>query len=273
MMEQYSVLMSVYEKENPEFIKQSIDSMLFQTVLPADFVIVCDGPLTSEIYSLIDSYTEKYPDLFSIIKLKQNVGIGGAANEGIKHCKFDIIAKMDSDDIAVPTRCETQIQIMSENDVDIIGGWISEFYDSTENSHSIRRVPESHEDIFKYAKRRMPFNNQTVMYKKAAVNKAGGYDPKRRRCEDYDLYFRMLESGAISYNTQQVLVHYRLTPDAFRRRGTWQNFKGFTSVHWKMLRRGFCSISDFFIPFFAQLFLMILPGKLKDKFYTKLLRK
>ena len=272
-MESYSVLMSVYYKEKPRFLKESIDSMLEQTVLTNDFVLVCDGPLTPELDAVIAEYEQNYPNLFQIIRLEKNLGIGGAANVGISYCKNNLVAKMDSDDIALANRCEMQLTYFEKNpELDIVGSHIIEFKNSIENEISRRKVPLKQSEILKYAKRRMPFNNQTIMYKKSAVEAVGGYS-SLKRCEDYELYSRMLMHGCKAENVDDYLVYYRLTDDAYARRGTWQNLKGFVLVRWKIHKMGLSSFSDFLIPTCGQLILTVLPVRLKEKMYEKLLRK
>lgn len=271
-MENYSVLMSVYYKEKPEFLRESIQSMLNQTVPTNDFVIVCDGPLTPELDTVLKQFNQDNPDLFQIIRLPKNVGIGAAANTGLKYCKNNLIAKMDSDDISRETRCEKQLEIFSEfPNLDILGGQLSEFEDSTDQIFAIRKVPLNQDEILIFAKRRMPFNNQTVMYKKKKVLEIGGYSPLRR-CEDYDLFVRMLQGGCIAKNLPDVLVDYRLNKNAIQRRGMMKNFQGFVQVRWRMYMRGFSGLMDLILPCLGQLFISIVPNKLKIEFYKRCLR-
>lgn len=271
-MENYSVLMSVYYKEKAEFLRASIKSMLDQTVPPDDFVIVCDGSLTAELDKTINEFCSQKPTLFQIVRSEKNVGIGAAANLGLKYCKNDLVAKMDSDDISRPDRCERQLKVFRQiPELAIVGGQLSEFEDTPEHVVAIRKVPLNHEDILTFSKRRMPFNNQTVMYRKQAVFEAGGYSPLKR-CEDYDLYVRMLRKGYFVNNLPQVLVDYRLNKEALQRRGMMTNFKAFTIVRWRMYRSGFSSLIDFLIPCLAQLFISLSPYKLKAAFYKRWLR-
>ena len=132
MMQNYSVLMSVYFKEKPEYLRQAIESMLCQTVQTDDFVLVCDGPLTADLNEVIAEYKDN--PIFHLVRLKENVGIGLAANIGIEHCKNELIAKMDSDDIAVAQRCEWQLHEFKMNpELAVLGGQLYEFVDSIDN--------------------------------------------------------------------------------------------------------------------------------------------
>ncbi len=269
----YSVLMSVYYKEKPDYLIQSIESMLNQTKVTNEFVIVCDGPLTKELDNVIEDYISRHPNLFKIIRLKENVGIGKAANIGLKKCTNNLVAKMDSDDISRLDRCEKQVNcFINDNDLAIVGGHISEFIGDVSDSFSVRKVPIEYNQILKYAKRRMPFNNQTVMYKKNAVLDVGGYS-NLTRCEDYELYTRMLRNNYKAINLDNVLVDYRLNDDAIKRRGTILQLKSFTKVRWILYKNNFSNFIDFLIPVSAQIVITVVPNRLRKIIYKKLIRK
>ena len=130
----YSVLMSVYYKEKPEWLDYSIKSIINQTVLCDEFVIVEDGPLTEELQSIIDKYKNDYPKIFNIVKLEKNRGLGLALQEGIKTCKNEYIARMDSDDYSIPERCEKILKVfMNNSDYDCVGSFEAEFEDNINN--------------------------------------------------------------------------------------------------------------------------------------------
>lgn len=268
-MADYSVLMSVYDKEQPEYLQASIQSMLDQTIPPDDFVIVCDGPLNDELDAVLQSYAERFPCI-NIVRLEQNVGIGAAANIGLAHVKHELVAKMDSDDISVAQRCEKELNAFTSNEqLALIGSYLSEFEDDPSNIVSIRKVPCDHAEIKHYARRRSPFNNQTVMYKKSVVLSCGGYSDLKR-AEDYDLFVRILAGGHLTRNLPEALVLYRLAEDAIKRRCTFEHLKGFIKVRWRIYRMRYSNLLDFIIPTLAQLVLMILPRALQKKIYNKL---
>lgn len=126
MEREYSVLMSVYFKEKPEFLKRSIDSMMSQSIAPSEIVIVKDGKLTDELDCLIEQYNNKFPNIFNIVELEKNIGLGLALAEGIKHCKHELIARMDSDDISCKFRCEMQLkEFEKDKDLDVCGDTLS----------------------------------------------------------------------------------------------------------------------------------------------------
>lgn len=246
--------------------------MLDQTIPCDDFVLVCDGPLTPELDAVIEHFDGENPSLFNVIRLEKNVGIGASANAGLMQCKNDLVAKMDSDDIARVQRCEKQLEAFRKNpQLSIVSGQLVEFIRDTSNIVGERSVPLEHDDILKFAKHRSPFNNQTVMYRKQAIDAVDGYSPLRR-CEDYDLYARMLHKGFLSMNIPDILVDYRLSDDTYKRRGAWTNFKDFYHVHLKLYRSGFSGLADFILPYCGQLILSLMPRSLKNFLYTRMLR-
>ena len=267
----YSVLMSVYKGEKPEFLRECIESMLGQTFITNDFVLVCDGPLTKELDNVIDEFEEKY-DFFRPLRLPENMGVGSCANAGLEVCRNEYIVKMDSDDIAVPERCEFSLYIMAKHPgIDMLGAYISEFDSDTGEEIAVRKTPSGNVAIRKYARRRNPFNNPTLVYKKSWVEKIGGYSTVRR-CEDYDFVVRMLAAGAVGRNIPKVLVRYRVNGGNYDRRRNWANTRSFIAVRWKIYRSGFSRFSDFLVTTAAQLVMFLMPSSLTGRFYKKLLR-
>lgn len=273
MLENYSILMSVYKKEKPDFFKKAIRSMLDQTVLTDDFVIVCDGPLTEELDGIIEKYVNENPGIFQIVRLPENKGIGAAAQIGLTHCKNELVAKMDGDDIAAPERCKLQLECFKNNpEISVLGGYIAEFNNSIDELLNQRVVPLTHEKICKYAKRRQPFNNQTVMFRKSAVEAVGGYKPLRRG-EDYDLYTRLLNAGYKGKNLPQILTYMRVGGGVHGRRASWVTYRTFVVTRWNAYRIGFASLWDFLVCVGVQTVYFVSPSKLQQAFYRRCLRK
>lgn len=269
----YSVLMSVYRRENPEHFEAALESMLAQTVATDDFVVVCDGPLTPELDAVLEKYQHSYPDLFQIIRLETNVGIGEASNTGLRYCKNDLVAKMDADDIAVPTRCEVQLARFAQcPELTVLGGYIAEFDADPNSPISIRAVPLSDEKIRKFARRRQPFNNMTVMYRREAVVKVGGYR-SLRRSEDYDLFIRLLHGGYYCENVEQVLVLARVDADAFARRASFGTLKGCAKSRWDSYKLGYGSLLDVCVCVCGELVILVSPPSLRKFLYRRFLRK
>ena len=264
-MQNYSVLMSVYYKEKAEYLELAIESMLNQTVPPEQFVIVEDGKLTKELETVIIKYENDNPNLFTIVRLEENRGLGLALDEGMKWCRNELIARMDSDDISMPKRCEKELAIFERYpELDIISGAINEFKEHIDNVVSIRRVPENEEVIRKQMRRRSAFNHPAVMYKKTAVIRVGGYGDSARK-EDHDLFSRMVFEGCKAYNLQEPILYYRINEDNMKRRKSWKNISSYIEIMWTNLCRGYCGCADFLFVIAAQIFYLIVPACVLEK--------
>lgn len=272
MTKSYSVLMSVYNKEKPEYLREAIDSVLNQTVKTDDFVIVCDGPLNEDLDQVIADYVIAYPGLFNIFRLYQNMGLAKALNNGILQCKNDIIMRMDSDDISRSDRAKIQLQAMKENSADIVGSNIVEFVGNIENISASRCVPEYNDDILRFAKKRSPFNHPSVIYKKEAVMKSGYYEDYRF-FEDYNLWTTMLSNGLKGYNVQKNLVYMRAGLDMYKRRGGLLYVKYIFTFNKRLHKLGFTSWIEYVISSVLRAIISLVPNGVRKAVYTKLLRK
>lgn len=275
-MEDYtkvSVLMSVYKKEQPEYLAGCLDSMLQQTYMPSEIVLVKDGPLTPELEEVIDRYTQKDPGLYQIVPLEQNVGLGKALAIGVEAASHDWIARMDTDDIATTDRLEKQMGfIQAHPETDIIGSDILEFEGSLDNILAKREVPHTHAEILQFAKRRNPFNHMTVLYRKEAVLAAGNYQPLNGY-EDYYLWVRMLKQGAQAQNLPEILVYARGGEGMYERRGGWKYFKDGLHAQRKIYAVGLAGPKDFAIRMAGQAVVNLVPNKARGFLYKRILRK
>lgn len=221
LWDKFTVLLSIYHKEEPSYLLQSLDSIFNQTVQPDEVVLVKDGPLTPELDAIIEDYCKKKSSL-KVISLTQNLGLGKALNEGLKHCSHELVMRMDTDDIAKEYRFERQLEVFYRYpEVDVVSAWVDEFEGDISNVISVRKLPERHANIYGYAKRRSPVNHPSVAFKKSAVLAVGSYK-HFPLFEDYYLWVRMLANGAKFYNIQESLVYFRISPDMFKRRGGWK---------------------------------------------------
>jgi len=272
MVMEFSVLMSVYYKEKPEYLRQALESVLSQTCLPSQLILVKDGPLTPQLDAVIEEFSAGSP-LFKIIALEKNSGLGTALAKGVEASDYSLIARMDADDIALPHRFAEQIKLFQQNpDLSICGAQISEFDGDVTNILSKRVVPLTHEEILAYARRRNPFNHMTVMYKKEAVLRVGNY----QHCpdfEDYYLWSRMLAQGAIAANHPDVLVYARTGTAMFRRRGGMRYCKNALSFRRLQRKTGLTSLFDQWYASCAHIAVSLMPGSLRGRVYKKLLRK
>lgn len=272
-MMKYSVLMSVYDKENPEFLRLSLDSMFSQTVQTDDFVLVCDGPLTESLDAVVAEFSAKYGSVLNVVRLERNVGLTGALNEGLECCKNELIARMDSDDYAVPNRCELQLKAFAEDpELVIVGGFISEFEGTPSNVVSVKTMPCTHSEILRYAKKRSPFNHPTVMYRKSSVLSLGGY-PNLPLHEDYALWVHMLMAGSKGYNIPEVLCSMRVDSGLYARRGGLRYCKTVVAFRRYMLKNKFCNLGEFLLSAGAVAFACLLPVWLRKILYRLFLRR
>lgn len=272
-MEKYSVLMSVYSKEKPEYLRASIESMLSQTAAPDQFVLVKDGPLTAELDQVIDKFVQDNQGLFTIVELKENRGLGIALDEGMKYCKNELVARMDSDDISLPDRCEKQLRVFDENPaLSIISGNIGEFEDSPKHIVSYRVVPEHNDAIKKRMRTRSAFNHPAVMYKKSEVIRCGGYGTLRRK-QDHVLFSHMVNNGCEAKNIQDVILLFRANKDSVMRKKSLDNCIGYIEAQICIFKSGECSVLDMIYVDLVQIAFLILPYKLTNKVIKTLCRK
>lgn len=268
----YSIVMAVYKKDRPEWFKQAIESLRNQTVVSDDIVIVVDGPLTPQLDAVLCQYENEKS--ISLIRLRQNQGLGNALNVGIEQAKNELIARMDSDDVAVLNRFELQIAEFDKNpELDILGGQIAEFIDNPDEIVTHRKVPTTHLEIKNFARRRSPFNHPTVMYRKSTIQKLGCYDISAIRVEDYDLWLRALSQGAVCANLDVVLLNYRSTIDAMKRRKTLTSLKNHIKARARFYARRYISLSDFLYGTITQTALFIMPIRLANVVFNKVARK
>lgn len=268
----YSVLMAVYIKDNPDWFALAIDSMLKQTIVPNEVVIVEDGLITDELKEVIRERQVRYPNLIRSISLEHNKGLGEALRIGILQCKNEWIARMDADDYAYPQRCERQFWAAEHEGADIVGCDVNEFVGMPDCVVATRVFPEKHEEIYKFAKRRTPFAHPAVIFKRSQVLEAGNYQSAYLH-EDFDLFVRMLASGYRGYTVKKALVAVRVSNDFYMRRGGWVYLKALLLFNRKQYKNGWMSWTDFLIRSSANIVSCLVPNMLRDWIYRRLLRK
>lgn len=274
IIKNYSVLMSVYCREKPEWLDISINSMLCQTIRPEEFLIVKDGPLTHELDAIIANYVESNPGLFTVIAIEKNGGLGPALALGVTKCRNELIIRMDSDDYSVPTRCEKLLDTLELHpECDVIGSYEVEFEERIENAVSIHRVPVNSEEISSFMKKRCALLHPTVLYKQSSVKKAGNYK-SIKMYEDYELFMRMiLVCGMKAFNIPENLYYIRINNDFFERRGGWEYMNTAVKFKYAQLKKHNISKKDFIISAGGQAVVCLMPNVLRKWFYLKFLRK
>lgn len=271
-MTSYSMLMSIYKKENPTFLRQALDSMLAQTVPPTEIVMVKDGPLTTELESVLSEYNSQWPDLFKFVSYSENHGLGYALHKGVLSCSNEIVARMDTDDVARPDRMEKQLAAI-ESGLDMVGSDVVEFIDSPETPIASTNLPKGLDNILACSKRRNPFRHPPMTFKKSKVLEAGNYSSEYLYFEDWDLFNRMLASGCRADNLPEPLVAMRVSSDFYARRGGPSYLPHIWKFKFAQLRTGWFSPVDFIASFVPHAVVCVMPNGLRSLVYKRLLRK
>ncbi|WP_110954054.1 glycosyltransferase [Anaerosinus massiliensis] len=272
-MLKFSVLLSIYKKEEPMHFRLSLDSILNQTLLPAEIIVVKDGKLSANLDDICVEYNIKYTNLFKFVLLEKNQGLGKALQVGLQYCSYDIIARMDTDDIAKPDRFEKQIREFQKDDLLVIlGTTIEEFSTTPERIDSIRKVPLSNQEIRQYAKMRNPFNHMTVMFKKSAVLDVGNYQPFYL-CEDYYLWYRLLNKGYKAKNLSESLVYARVDKNMFQRRGGIKYFLQEVKLQNIFYRNHFINTFEYIRNIGIRMIARLIPNAIRGILYRKCMRK
>ena len=250
--------MSVYKNDKPKWFDIALNSIINQTVTPSEVVLVVDGEVSEEINQVIDKYNSNYKNLFKIIRFKNNKGLGIALKTAVENCSYELVARMDSDDISVKNRFEQQLKYYNDYpNLDIIGGDIAEFIDSETNVIAKRVVPESDSQIKEYMKCRCPLNHVTVMFRKSFVLEVGNYIDWFWN-EDYYLWIRMFLNNAVFANTGTVLVNVRVGDDMYARRGGIRYFFSEARLQKYMYKKGVIGFIRAFVNIAQRLILQVL---------------
>lgn len=274
-MKQFSIITSLYKNDKSEFVRVALDSMLVeQTIKPTEIVLVRDGQVSDELESLLNEYDSRYPEVFNIIRLEQNGGLGNALKLGVEAAKYDIIARMDSDDICMPNRFELQLEYLLEHpETDIVGGQMTEFIGSSDNIVGTRVVPCTNKEIYEYMKNRCALNHVTVMFRKEAVLKAGNYQDWFWN-EDYYLWIRMMIKNCQFANLPETLVNVRSGADQYARRGGRKYYESEKGIKKLQLENKMISNSEYYY-FVAQRYIIqiLMPNWLRGWVFRTFARK
>lgn len=271
----FSIITSVYKNDKPEFVRIALDSMLVnQTIKPSEIVLVRDGQVPEELESVLEQYESLYPQVFNIIRLNQNGGLGRALKLGVEKAKYDIIARMDSDDICLPNRFELQLRYLEQNqEIDLVGGQMTEFIGSSANIVGRREVPLDNSSIYDFMKNRCALNHVTVMFRKEAVLKAGNYQDWFWN-EDYYLWIRMMINHCKFANVPEVLVNVRSGTDQYARRGGRKYYESEKGIKKLQYDKKMISKSEYHF-FVAQRYIIqvLMPNWLRGWVFRTLARK
>lgn len=267
----YAVLMSCYAKDRPEWLSLALESMAAQTVPPAEVVLVFDGPLTEGLVAVVDAFDAAHPGLLVRVPLERNVGLGPALNAGLLRCSCDVVARMDADDFSRPSRLERQLAKLAEG-YDMVGCNATEFSGDVDSPNSERVMPETHNEIVRFAKRRAPFVHPAFVVRRSSLEAVGGYRSVPY-AEDFDLFIRLLKAGSRGYNLQEPLVAVRVDDDVYRRRGGLGYARDMLSFNALELREGWFSPAEFLVRSAANVGVALIPNGARDLVYKRLLRR
>lgn len=269
---QFSCLMSCYAKDDPSALRQCFESLVAQTRRADEVVFVKDGLLSPQLEGVVEEYSNRLP--FKIIALEENKGLGFALRRGVRECSYEVIARADADDICASNRFECQIyHFEQDSSLDVVGTWISEFEDDPRQIYAYRELPESHEEIFKYAKRRNPLNHMTVAFKKKSVIDAGNYDPHFKFAQDYLLWAKMLMKGYRFRNIPLYLVNARAGVKMLERRGGSNYFTYEIQLQKKFVEIGLISRFEMVTNLALRGFVRLVPNGIRGVIYKNVLRK
>lgn len=261
----FSVCTSIYKNDKPAYVKVALDSMFVnQSVKPNEIVLVQDGSVSDGLSTLLKDYEVKYPSVMHIIRLEKNGGLGNALRLGVENAKYDICARMDSDDICLPGRFEKQLAYLEAHpECDIVGGQMTEFIDSPDNIVGRREVPLSNDDIYDFMKSRCALNHVTVMFRKASVLKVGNYQDWFWN-EDYYLWVRMMMAKCQFANIPDVAVNVRSGADQYARRGGKKYFDSEIGIKKMMLKEGLITRSQFTLNYIERFIIqLLLPNSVR----------
>lgn len=266
-----SVLMSVYQKEKPEYFKAALESVINQTMQPDEILVIKDGPLTTELETVLEEVS-KHCSYLRTYQFEENVQLGRALRKGVELCENGLIARMDTDDIACPDRLQKQCDyMMAHEDVAVLGGYIEEFCDDQSFSN-VKTIPTGIEDIRSYARFRNPLNHMTVMFRKTAVLEVGNYR-HYPFLEDYDLWGRVLAADYEIDNLPEVLVRARVGNELYGRRGGFEYCKRYLGLRKEQHKLGLTNWMEWMIACGITIAVTIIPSGARKQVYQKILRK
>lgn len=267
-----SVLMSLYHKESPLYFRVALESILSQTILPDEIVIIIDGPISKELESVVAWISQQY-DNTKVFRFEENVQLGLALRKGVELCSYSLVARMDTDDIMRDDRIQKQVMYMDKHpEVSVCGSEIAEFSDENHMAYKVKHMPEDNVAICKYAKKRNPVNHMSVMFRREAVLRAGNYE----HCpglEDYHLWTRMIVQGERFYNIQEPLIYARTGDGVYRRRGGRQYTANYIRFRKWQRKVGFLSVKEWWMAVCLTFGMTATPNWIRKLLYQKVLRK
>jgi len=263
-----SVVMSVYQNDDAESFRCAVESVLNQTYLPSEIILVVDGLVSKEIKIILKEYAMN--ELFRIIRMPEKVGLGLALQKGCTEAQYPFIARMDSDDISDPTRFEKQIKYLQENpNCDVVGTFGVKFFNSFENVYDEKKLPITDQEIKRTMQKRNPLNHMSIMMKKESLLKCGNYQDWYL-AEDYYLWVRMCLNGVIFHNIPENLVSIRVDNRTLARRHGIKYYKSLKRLYKFMLTNKIISCWRYLKNILTRfVYHVLIPKWLKKLVYRK----
>jgi glycosyltransferase involved in cell wall biosynthesis len=269
-----SVLMAVYRNDDVEHFLEAVRSVMAQTVLPNEVIIVIDGHVPEALQSRIDKLKSDYPGLFTIVPLTQNSGLAAALNVGLAACRNELVVRHDADDVSEPDRFEKQLRFLNNHpDVALISSWYDQYDLNMKDKKSVRPVPEVNADIVRFARHRTPINHACAVFRKSAVLAAGGYPRINGLCEDWWLALRLIKAGKPIYNLQESLVRVRGGDDFYIRRSGFNYLRQEVENLFAMRREGLMRARDIWTNLLIRIPSRLVPSRFLELFYQYGIRK
>ncbi len=257
--EPFSLLLPVYRADSPAFLRRAFASATSQqTRPPAEVVLVRDGPVPPELARALDELQAASAVPVARLDLPENRGLASALEAGLARCSHELVARMDADDVSLPHRFAVQLPLLDgEVDTcDVVGSALEEFSGgpgsdvvgsdagAAETTLAVRTPPAGHDAIAVRARFHSPFNHPTVVYRRSAVARAGGYRDLPL-LEDYWLFTRMIATGSKAANVTEPLVRYRVGAGAYARRGGLRLLRSELALQRHLLAEGFTTPAQF----------------------------
>lgn len=273
-MIEFSVLISVYHKERSHFLNDALLSIWDNQILkPSEIVLVKDGKLTIGLEDVIKDWKNKLGSRLKIVELETNVGLGQALNIGLSHCKYDIVARMDSDDISMSNRFQRQISFMQDNpEIAVIGSYLEEFNIMAGDLKRIRKVPILNQDIISFSRNRNPLNHPTVVFRKHIIESVGSYQ-KMSFFEDYYLWVRLLMNDYKIANIGETLLYFRVGNNMVGRRHGFKYVGYEIFFYFNLVRIRYINFLRFLFIIIPRIPIRLLPNWALKLFYRYFLRK
>jgi glycosyltransferase involved in cell wall biosynthesis len=269
----FSVLMCVYKNDSIKYLDEAFESILNQTLKPSQIVIVRDGKVPNELQRRLDKLSKSFSGLLHIVNLENNVGLSRALNLGIDHCDHEYIARMDADDISLNKRFFEQMFVFNKDpSIALQSAWVDQYNEDMTVINTVRRVPQCHDEIVRYAKRRTPINHTCSFFRKSAVVKVGKYPNIKSYHEDWWLALRLIKNGYRLYNIQQSLLKMRTGKDFYKRRsGVKYSIIEIRNLY-DMYNQNLLSLCDLLINLLIRIPIRVLPNFLVERFYANMNR-